>query len=970
MPQRLVYAPRAYVYTKKADGTILDLSNYVTEGTVDRKINQVSTASVTLRNPYRVFTKPSKGAAFHPQDPITIYLERIAGYPVRVFTGYLDETPYYQLYPGTISLSASCTLKRLLYSYFDPSLPYMIAFFEKYGWINTGSGSLISSQSFNAKQMTTQADVNAGTKPFTDLQDGSLGKLLWAVLYNIAQWNDTNIYIEALPSGANGIAARMATLMQSLQQEQQQASAEFNTFLEAVVGTGSQGSGGGAGNTGTTSLTGGTTNQKIWNFLIQKGCTPAGAAAVIGNWGVEAPNGPGEAQGGGTAIPSIASGLGYGLAQWGGSRLAALIQYAQSQNKPPSNLAIQLNFFWTEINNGSYAEALQAITTSTSVSSATTTFCDIYEAPGTPNLATRIQLANQALQDYGSGSGSSNTGSTSTENNSSASSSGTVNTALNTSGNQMTRIQAMLDAAQAIANSKLPYAWGGGHAKAGTPSQGGNSDGGNGATVTGFDCSGTVGAVLAAAGLITYGGPVDVSNLLPGQANAQDGPGQGAPEVTLYANPAHIFMTINGRAFGTAGGTTATPTGGADWIPGGTGDVSAFSAYHFPMSVLNQTVTYNAPNVTGNSSGAPSSGGGNTSAQAFVAELQFPSVEDQVTAIALGAEGKGLMHDQQLMPFVQQLTQASMRSFQSLPNGDFYAFYPDYFGEMGQHQPYWLIDDIEILDGGINLNDNGLSTHVYAIGDNTWPVNNELMNMLFSAGTITVYNAFLGNLVDTQAGGSRKATQTSKHDKKTSPATTVTDPGQNLSGNIMKADEAAKFVERYGARPLVQNYPMVRSAIYEMLLAYQQFMTAWSTQFDTPFTFTFMPEVFPGGKVAFPNHGLQMYVQEVVHSWNYAEGGFTTTATLSAPSVYGNTNEDLPPNMVDALVEPIRQQPPGSTGLKTTNPAANTSGSSKQQQQQTAQQTVPSDTPTGEPIGIANPLGPIIRNIHSPFGVL
>ena len=69
------------------------------------------------------------------------------------------------------------------------------------------SGSRISSKSFNAKQTTTQADVNNGTKPFTDLQDGSLGKLLWAVLYNMGQWEDANIYVEELPSGSNGIAA-------------------------------------------------------------------------------------------------------------------------------------------------------------------------------------------------------------------------------------------------------------------------------------------------------------------------------------------------------------------------------------------------------------------------------------------------------------------------------------------------------------------------------------------------------------------------------------------------------------------------------------------------------------------------------------------------------------------------------------------------------------------------------------------
>jgi hypothetical protein len=68
-----------------------------------------------------------------------------------------------------------------------------------------------------------------------------------------------------------------------------------------------------------------------------------------------------------------------------------------------------------------------------------------------------------------------------------------------------------------------------------------------------------------------------------------------------------------------------------------------------------------------------------------------------------------------------------------------------------------------------------------------------------------------------------------------------------------------------------------------------------------------MPEIFPGGKVAFPDHGLQMYVSSVTHSWSYEEGGFTTQAVLTAPSALpGNTNPDLPDNMVQALVEPVR----------------------------------------------------------------
>lgn len=64
-----------------------------------------------------------------------------------------------------------------------------------------------------------------------------------------------------------------------------------------------------------------------------------------------------------------------------------------------------------------------------------------------------------------------------------------------------------------------------------------------------------------------------------------------------------------------------------------------------------------------------------------------------------------------------------------------------------------------------------------------------------------------------------------------------------------------------------------------------------------------MPEIFPGGKLGFPGHGLQMYVEQVTHSWDY-ESGFTTTASLTAPSLYGSHTNLLPPNMVQAIIRP------------------------------------------------------------------
>jgi hypothetical protein len=1111
MPARLVYAPKCWVYTKDGAGNLYNLSNYVTAGNVVRLVDQASTASVTLRNPQMKFTANATAgsAAFHPMDPITIYLERLSRHPVRVFTGYLDDTPYWQMYPGTITLNATCTLKRLLYTWFDPSLPYVIAFLEANGWTNTGQGSIISSQAYGSATVNTpgvtQSDVQNGVaQAFGNLQDGSIGKLLWATLYQMADWQDTQIYIEALPSG---IPARMAALIADIETGEQTAASELSSFLSSIIGSGSQGSGGGAGGgagggdgvamTGSAST---ALNANQLAFATRLAADTGLDANVVAAWvhseepasSTGAPNGTnnwlnigdtGSGNYGGTSSvwssPTTAADF---TAQWltgaplagYGSASSGIQAILTTVSQPPAAqiLAIQQSG-WASSHYPNLPSVYSGFAN------------DPLIAPST-NLATSTPLAPLISTTAQTGAtSSSTTGSTAT------------------SGTKETVFAAISQAASAISTANLPYVRGGGHSRIGVPSNpsstattkspaapaasvqtisagtggaraasdikiivlhvsqvpqtpgstddldalyngltsqtlsvhvgtdgAGNSRryvddlivaehcaaynaqslgieqtgysndvpseipagqvsywssaqiqtaaswvaywsalyniplvrsitngvcehgdlgvaGGNhpycpgssypfdqvlslAAAINpdsgvGFDCSGAVSAVLGAAGLLkapeATEGIVSAlgSTLLPGTSNA-------ANAVNLFVLPsgpnAHTFLQINGLYWGTSdgnGGNASQSNDGAGYLPGSSSpdaSNSAFQQYHIdPAKLLDKTTySYTIAGGSGNTS-APNNPGsaatnvvGDANAQAFVDSLTFPSIEDQVIALALGTEHKGLMHDQSIMPFVQQLTQGSLRSFMSLPNGDFYAFYPDYFGEFGQHNPYWLIDDIEVTNGGIDLSDASLCTHYFTVGDNTWPVNTELLNDLVSSGAITIFNAFLSSdLIDTSA---LKASE------------------QFAGGmaDLMSQAEAIDFIKRYGARPIVNQYPMVRSSIMEMFLAYQGFMQAWSNQFLTPFEFTFMPELFPGGKVGFPKHGLQMYVQSVTHTWDLQEAGFTTTAQLAGPALMSGANSqqnhDLPPYMVQALVEPIRPDtnsaPNSDTGTRTT----------------------------------------------------
>ena len=129
----------------------------------------------------------------------------------------------------------------------------------------------------------------------------------------------------------------------------------------------------------------------------------------------------------------------------------------------------------------------------------------------------------------------------------------TGSTAGLTTGNPATgatdpRIQSMV----AMANSLLgkPYVWGGGHAGF-VPNE---------TSLSGFDCSGFVSAVLHAGGYLSAPQTTDT---MPGQPGLVSGPGQ---YVTIYdrtGSDGHVIIDINGQ-FYESGGGSGSRTGGVE----------------------------------------------------------------------------------------------------------------------------------------------------------------------------------------------------------------------------------------------------------------------------------------------------------------------------------------------------------------------------------------------------------------------
>ncbi|MGA4509019.1 phage tail tip lysozyme [Propionibacteriaceae bacterium G1746] len=135
-------------------------------------------------------------------------------------------------------------------------------------------------------------------------------------------------------------------------------------------------------------------NLTAWNFFRGKGFTAAQTAGLIGNFIVESgadPINPAAKQYGG--------GPGRGIAQWEGSRLTALYNYATQRGLPWYNLQLQLDFVWKEL-MGPESYAYSKIKATTTVSGAAVAVRQYYERPSVHNDTARINAANSVYSRY------------------------------------------------------------------------------------------------------------------------------------------------------------------------------------------------------------------------------------------------------------------------------------------------------------------------------------------------------------------------------------------------------------------------------------------------------------------------------------------------------------------------------------------------------------------------------------------
>ncbi|WP_028058416.1 hypothetical protein [Candidatus Solirubrobacter pratensis] len=884
--RRLVYSPKVYAYVrtdKFPDG--LDISDYIVSGNVHRRVNAASTLELELRNPNLIWTAPGF-PTFHPMDAITVYLTRLKGYPVQAFTGYLDTADAMVLYPGTIKITASCTLKRLLNTFWDPALPYVQnGFLAKYGWnVNPQTGTLFNSDAISK---------TLGEASNKQLTDGSMGALLFAILKHVGNWDSQDIYIEALPSR---IKDRMTAIYSELASSNDAVKDQVDALLSKLLGPGGYGQGGGSGDTGQASGTvpatpdGGYT-EATW------------AAALLKSLGIQQNN------------DNMQALVGWEKAEGGHWINDARYNPLNTTEPMPGagNTGLQgdikIYTSWSQglqatvktLNNGRYGAILKALKNGSVPDIASAIASTPWNPGGYPAL---FAAMNAAPKDLGGTQvpgahddptdpttrGAAPDATTKTKNLDKGNWSAAPGA--NLPGKPMRDpIKQFLSVLAGLTNEQIVVGFGTNHDQ--------------------FTTSGNVSDHYT-------GDAADI--LVGGDARSDSAAASKGDNIATAALRLLGYSQSDARNMAMSGKLNFTQN--FDWyghrvqvgwrtLEGG----NHFNHVHVGVAFTGRTIPDDIPadgsgtssdSTTGGGSSSPTSGGSDTSmASAFAAYLNFPSLEQ--TAEAIGLQGqKSLMNDQPLFPFVQQVVEASLRNFMSLPNGDFYAFFPDYFGGFKHRTPYWQIDDIEILDGRITLSDESLATHVYVVGDivpdgaTSSEVN--FLDKLQSGGVVTMFDAFKGGFVRIPE---ELKVQEEKGGK---TSTQVVDPGTGLAhGGTREATKGEldrsyviKFLQKYGVRPHYEEAPMVRSPYFEAFLAYQRFQQLWAQQFATTFTFTFMPELFPGGLVAFPDHNLQCYVEEVVHSFDY-ESGFATQAVLSAPASLTDTGSDVSAGMVRAF---------------------------------------------------------------------
>jgi len=791
----LFYSPGVRIIIRTAKSGIVDVTEDITSGSLELRVNATHSLTFSLANTRRKYDR-----VFTPNDPVVVRMRRLAW--VQTFSGYLDTVPFFSVYPRETSLEASCTLKRLKMTYWDPGASAVVT------WLNDMVGG-----DFTTGGIT-----------------GNLTQKTIKVLTNVVQWPQDAIHIGTIP---NDWINRVEALSVALKDDYGIAAVLLGPA--PVINGQSALDLGVAVDPSTPTFAFSHIPNMSGTVHIGVSDTPRSDFYFTGESKLS-PNDP----------------------YWCAIRATGFRADRGGQPSPDEALVTALNAdvartSWRNkqilvVNEATAATVVLRVAdwgpAANDVICISPTAAAILGVTEHGQVALRYAKLGASLGGDGSVGGVS--GDVSVTQDSGAAQPGQPFQPILPAGSVTLSTVTWAPADGLVANVRAARDFGR-SSWVGLKSIGGFATHGH---IPGSDhYTGHALDFMVSTGKAATGSELALGNSIA---------------LWFTANP-HVFNVkyviwfdrINTgtgwRPYGDPSSTNNTKqhrdhphvsfydqasvgvTGGA-W-PGG--DVASFSG-----------------GFSGSGPTTPGFVAGPTLFNARNWQLQIDGESDTLTG------ERALMNDVPVKGFVQQVLNSSMRDFCSAPNGDFIAWFPDYFGIYGL-AGVMSVRNIEVKDFTVVWNDESLITHQY------------------TAGSQSGY------------GSNRASVELSKNKVYTMGIATVEHPEilqalLNISPNdpdTLGWIDPHAILNRFGARPDFQAMEGLTDARSEFWYALHLFQRNWANQFSAHVPLTFMPEIFPGMLLRLEDYGVQFYVDGVNHSWSYGPGGgFTTTAHISAPS--------------------------------------------------------------------------------------
>jgi cell wall-associated NlpC family hydrolase len=844
-----VYAPqiRAYISPRSGPraGEYLDISDDLVSGVVNIRTNGIHTFSFQLQNVQRKYD-----SIIQPMDRITVEMKRVEW--VRVFSGYLNNGPIFSVWPRVLNITASCSLKRLQFWYWDSTTSKSAAILNT---INLGNTTTVAGGGAAAGAGAGAAVGAPGATVVSPVAvDEGLRKTIVKLLVEVVGWPQEKIHIGEVPANwyafADAIEKQIVT--------DNDVSSLFGAFRTTATVGGTQvgGMANGtlsAGTYGNTAINAEQANNAaiIYNVAAGRGLSPKAAIIAIA-----------------TALQeSTLRNLNYGDRD----------SLGLFQQRPSAGWGTPAQVTDPVYASNKFYDALVAVpgweglpVTVAAQRVQRSAFPDAYakwEDEATAMVAT--------LSSSPGGQGSSGAAA--------GASAGAVGAAPSGAPPLGSGRNVALVAHNVIASKPPGYI---------RYSMGGDDPYTNPDPKV-LDCSSlvdwvyynAVGRPIQPGRTTTYFQQPWVQHMSVENAKYVKG------ALLFVGSPAHHVEISLGNGNTAGAHTDGVPLAQQVTIgPAGNGwtdaglmpgvdyrDAATNAAAAAEVSrIIAQPTTISDPNE----SGTGTTGGGGSAAtmvdtdggafEKFVNVYVWGLTPNTTGDVLVGA--RAMMNDEPILPYVANLMSACMRSWCSAPNGDLMAWFPDYFG-IWNSAAAMDVRSIELMDFTVDWYDQEIVTHQYVVGT-----------------PMTYLDPTTAN-TSGQSSGSQFGWSLASQGIATMDYPQIF---QAVFGESASEQFVKDYLDRFGGRPNVVNIPIIRQGAPEFFMALYLFMQRWANQFRASVPMTFMPELWPGMLLRLPEFGFQAYINEVQHTFQFGPGGgFRTQAQIIAPSRTSGSKTDI-----------------------------------------------------------------------------